>query len=164
MSTRLHVAEGDFRFQYDKKNTIRARKIVQAYPKRFGFITPEDVYVIRNDVAANSRVYAAVSLTPAHLEPFLGMKVFIQVYECTYDQLGLAAKLLVLYHELMHVKEYEGRATYDKLYQLEHHDVQEFSSLIESYGLHWPRKKDLPNILKESVTINAARSGATVLG
>lgn len=103
-------------------------------------------------------------MVPPKLQPFLGERIIIEIWQCQWEDLSKEARLLVVSHELEHVKEYEGRATYDRKYKLQDHDVQEFAPYIENFGIHWTRRGDLPNILKEHVKIKSAQDHTGVLG
>src|SRR5258708_282174 len=122
-------------YRRTKKYTRLTREIVQAYPKRFSHIDPDDIEAVINTDAIISKLIARVSIVPAKLQPFLGEKILVEIWLCQWEDLNEAAKLLVLRHELEHVKEYEGRVAYDRKYKLQDHDVQEFAPFIEKFGI-----------------------------
>lgn len=152
------------RHRVDEKNWKRVKLIIKKYPEQFGFIKPDDVIVVRNTHAKNSRAIADIRLAPAVLEPIVGTKIILQIYECHWQKLTTEARLLVLAHELMHIRENDRDTAYDKPYSMQHHDVQEFGSLIASYGVHWQRSDKLPNILKETTKIRRPEHKMPVMG
>lgn len=94
----------------------------------------------------------------------MGMKIIMEVFHCHWQNLSKNARLLVIYHELMHLQPEERAVKFDKKYRLVHHDVQEFANLIETYGVHWQHKKSLPNILKKKVKIYRPQHEMPVMG
>ena len=137
---------------------------MQQYPKQLGHIDPDDLEAVINIYATSSDAIARVSIVPPKLQPLLGEKIIVEIWECHWEELSEEARLLVLRHELEHVEEYEGNVSYDKKYKTKHHDVQEFSPFIEKFGMHWTRRNDLPNILKEHIKIKRSHKDPAVLG
>jgi predicted metallopeptidase len=154
----------ELQYKRTKKYTRLCREIVLQYPKQLSHIDPEDIEAVINTFASTSDAIARVSIVPPKLQPILGEKIIVEIWECHWDELSEEARLLVLRHELEHVVEYEGNVSYDKKYKTKHHDVQEFGTFIEKFGIHWTRRTDLPHILKEHVKIKRSNKDAAVLG
>ncbi len=154
----------DYQYKVSKKNTRRLQQIIIAYPKDFSHIDPDDVVAVINTDAQVSRVIARANIVPAKYQPLTGEKIVIEIFLCLWEDLSLEAKLLVLYHELKHILEFEGNVSYDKKYKTEGHDIEEFSTFIEKFGLHWIHSAGLPNVLKEHVKIKRPRRGVATLG
>ena len=132
-------------FEFDEESTKWTRAIIKRYKKEFGHIDPEDVVVVRDVSSANSRHYAVTSLVPAQFHPLMPFKVLIRTYECNYAQRSNNVKKLIMHHELKHVG--EGRV--EGSYKTIPHDVEEFAEFLETYGIGWTNRKDLPNILEK---------------
>lgn len=152
------------RYKIDEKNRKRVLRIIKRYPEEFGFIDPRDVLVVQNIWARNSRAIATASLVPAKLEPVLGTKIIVEVFACHWRKMNKAARLMVLYHELMHIVPNERDTEYQKPYTTQTHDVQEFGSLIARYGAHWERSDKLPNLLKEHIKVRRPGHKLPVMG
>lgn len=154
----------DYQYRVSRKNTLRLQKIVQAYPKDFSHIDPADIIAVVNVDAQTSKTVARADIVPAKLQPILGEKIIIEIWQCQWEGLSTEAKLLVLYHELKHILEFEGNVSYDRKYKKESHDVEEWGTFIEKFGIHWLHSKGLPNVLKEHVKIKRPRRGMATLG
>jgi len=152
------------RFKVDTKNQERALKIIKKYPDHFGFIDPDDLLVVKNTYARSGRRIAYVQLMPPELEPMLGHKVILSIMEFHWDNLSFQAKLMVLFHELLHVEEEDRELHFAKKYRLKPHEIQDFFSIIEMYGVHWQRDKKLPNILKDQIKFRKNEANIPVLG
>lgn len=132
-------------YELDKESLRYCVKLIKRYKKRFGHINPSDIVVVRDITSPKSRAYATTSLIPHSFRPLLPYKIIIRTWECNYAKLSKNARILVMDHELRHlVLGNNGE------YGLVQHDVQDFQSMLEEYGLAWTRRKDLPNLLSST--------------
>ena len=134
-------------FELDEKRTKVLRKLVKRHPKQFGHIDPEHVVAIVDKDSDRARAYADCSLVPLRITPLTPYQIVITIYECNYRRMDRNAKILCLFHELLHVA--EGPSGY----KLRRHDLEDFKALVEVFGPNWPQRKDLPNFLKEDTRV-----------
>jgi hypothetical protein len=132
-------------------------KIIKRYPE-FGFIDPADIYVVRDVWSLKHHAIASIGLIKAEYRPLFKMKhigLILMIHECNWRRYPRETKLLILYHELLHVEQEQEDKRLEQgfKYQIHEHDLIEFYALVNAYGARWLRRKDLPNILKEHVKI-----------
>jgi predicted metallopeptidase len=129
-------------FNNDEWSTDICRKLVKRYKDEFGFIESEHIICVKDETSAHSRFYAATSLIPAQLRPLTPYRILIRTNVCNFDQVTRNARIMILKHELTHVGE---KSSGD--YKLVHHDVEDFASFLQEFGIGWATRKDIPNIL-----------------
>lgn len=144
------------KYIHDEKVEKSARKVAKRY---FGFINPEDVFVVRDIYSMKHRKIATIGPISPMYEPFFPPEsaggLLIVIRDCNWRKLHKNARRMVLYHEYMHIapEDNEKRLDAGYKYVLVRHDLEEFYALIKTYGVGWLTRRDLPNIMKEKINL-----------
>jgi hypothetical protein len=147
------------KFIRDTKVEPMAKKLLGLYPEEFGFIDPEDVYVVRDIFAMRHKKIATIGLIDSKYEPFFPNKgLLIVIRDCNWRKYPKNTRKLILYHEFMHVEmeTSEKRVEAGYKYNIIDHDMKEFYALVSTYGAKWLLRDDLPDIFKKKVKIKGS--------
>lgn len=119
------------------------RKILSAYENKFWFIQFHDLFCVEEH-NKKPKFIAKIRLLESPLDLLSDKKVVVEIAKQNWDELSENQKLVVVYHELMHLEfDFEHNR-----YKIKNHDVEDFHSILNTFGLHWARVgNDVPNIL-----------------
>ena len=117
-----------------------ASKIVDRYNVAFGHIDVDSILFLTEDSKAPKK-YADIQLVKAPYTFITNYKFIMTVYEPKVIAMNDAQRNLLVMHELMHISD-----DFDKLVK---HDLEDFSSLIATYGLNWDTNPNVKDPLEE---------------
>lgn len=117
-----------------------ASKIVDRYNVAFGHIDVDSILFLTEDSKAPKK-YADIQLVKAPYTFITNYKFIMTVYEPKVIAMNDAQRNLLVMHELMHISD-----DFDKLVK---HDLEDFSSLVATYGLNWDTNPNVKDPLEE---------------
>ena len=118
-----------------------ANKLIDRYPVAFGHIVLDEVLFLKEEEKSPKGKYADTRIVRAPYTYFSDYKFIITFYENNMLSMTEAQKVLLVYHELLHID-----PSFSKLVN---HDIQDFRILISKYGACWDIDPNLHNILEE---------------
>ena len=118
-----------------------AEKLIDKYVVAFGNIVLDEVLFLKEEEKSPKGKYADTRIVRAPYTYFSDYKFIITFYENNMLSMTEAQKVLLVYHELLHID-----PSFSKLVS---HDIQDFRILISKYGSCWDIDPNLPNILEE---------------
>lgn len=116
------------------EDVIRSRSDLQwidSVGARIGYLTCDDDKHIGEMV-----VNGECRLVPEIYKVFAPYDFLIILYEPNIAHMRQEQKEILLYHELMHC-DYEEKKDGDITWKVRRHDIEDFSIILERYGLHW---------------------------
>ena len=120
-----------------------ANKIIDKFPVAFSQIEWDKVLFLR-DKTSSPKKYADIRNVGSPWNFLTSYKYIITFYEPKMIALNDAQKVMVVFHELLHID--------DDFTKLRKHNIEDFRELISKYGINWDIDPNLPNILDDSVT------------
>lgn len=117
-----------------------ADKIIDKFPISFGHIETDKVLFLR-ETEKSPKKYADIRKVVAPYTFMTELKFIITFYEAPMLGLNDAQKVMVVYHELLHID-----VDFNKLKK---HNVEDFRELVSIYGVNWAIDPNLPNILED---------------
>ncbi len=131
----------------EKNNDLRllANKIMRKYPE-FDFIKDWNIkigYVVSQEKKSGEKVtYADCRKVPEVYRAYLPYDFVITFYERNTELLNENQKKILMLHELRHI------GIGPRGIRVAPHDIEDFSSILERYGLNWDGPgEELPDIL-----------------
>ena len=118
-----------------------AEKLIDKYVVAFSHIVLDEVLFLKEEEKSPKGKYADTRIVRAPYTYFSDYKFIITFYENNMLSMTEAQKVLLVYHELLHID-----PSFSKLVS---HDIQDFRILISKYGSCWDIDPNLPNILEE---------------
>lgn len=124
---------------------LLAEKIIKKFPE-FSFIREWNIkvgYVVSNETKGGEKiVYADCRKVSTIYKAYLPFDFIITFYEQNTSMLNENQLKILMYHELRHITMGERGL------KLRPHDIEDFSSILEKYGLDWNESgKEVPDIL-----------------
>jgi predicted metallopeptidase len=120
-----------------------AEKLIDKYPNAFGHIELDKVLIL-SETEKSPKKYADIRRIGFPYSFLTAYKFIIIIYEPKLLGLTDAQKIMVCYHELLHID-----SDFDKLLK---HNIEDFRELISKYGVNWEIDPNLPNILEDDDT------------
>lgn len=117
-----------------------ASKIIDKYPLNFGHIEVEKVLFLK-ETEKSPKKYADIRAVRPPYTFMTENKFIITFYEPVMDSLTSAQKIMVVYHELLHID-----LDFNKV---KGHNVEDFQEIISVFGSTWTIDDNLPNILED---------------
>lgn len=120
------------------------QKILQKYENKFWYVQFSDILCVE-EYNKRPKHIAKVRLLEPPLNMLSDKQVIIEIARQHWDELTENQRLVVTYHELMHLEfDFENNK-----YKLRNHDVEDFHTILNTFGLHWAKPgNDVPNILE----------------
>ena len=118
-----------------------AEKLIDKYVVAFSHIVLDEVLFLKEEEKSPKGKYADTRIVRAPYTYFSDYKFIITFYENNMLSMTEAQKVLLVYHELLHID-----PSFSKLVS---HDIQDFRILISKWGSCWDIDPNLPNILEE---------------
>lgn len=112
-----------------------AEELVNKYGVAFGHIDVDSILFLSEDSKAPKK-YADIQIVKSPYTFITNYKFIMTVYEPNVISMNDAQTNLLVMHELMHISD-----DFDKLVK---HDLEDFSSLVATYGLNWDTN---PNVI-----------------
>lgn len=131
-------------YQLSEELEELTKLVIKKYDNKFYFINPDDILYVE-ELNKRPRHIAKIRLLQQPLTLLSDKKFIMEISLQHWDNLSYNQKLLVVYHELLHIKfNFEN----DK-YEIELHDVEDFSEILSVFGLGWSSEgNEVPNILE----------------
>lgn len=117
-----------------------ADKLIDKFAIAFGHIELDKVCFLK-ETEKTPKKYAECRAVRAPYNYLTDFKFFITFYENNMVPLTEAQKIMVVYHELMHIDV--------DFHKLVPHDSMDFKVLLSKYGVNWDIDPNLPNILDD---------------
>lgn len=117
-----------------------ANKLIDKFPVAFGHIMKDKVLYLKNTDKKTNK-YADCRIVREPYTYMTDYKFIITFYEVNMLALTEAQKVMVVYHELLHIHE-----DFDKLVK---HDLEDFLIICQKYSPSWSIDPNLPNILED---------------
>ncbi len=120
------------------------KQLVETKPEHFSHVDLSKILVVMRQ-GQKHRANAYIERVPPLYSLITEIQYFIVcVYE-NFNVLNKAQKIICLYHELLHIPIVFG----DRLIK---HDIEDFSSVLDTFGVHWQADDKVPNILDKTET------------
>lgn len=116
------------------EDVIRSREDLQwidSVGARIGYLTCDD-----DKHLGEMPVHAECIKVPEIYKVFVPYDFLIVVYEPNIAHMREEQKEILLYHELMHC-DFDEKKDGDITWKVRRHDIEDFSIILERYGLHW---------------------------
>jgi len=139
------MSSGKLQIQYQFSDELppMLEEILAKYDNKFYFVNLDDILCVE-ELNKRPRHIAKIRLLEQPLTLLSDKKFILEVARQNWDMLTYNQKILVLYHELLHIK---FNFEFNK-YELRQHDVEDFSEILSVFGLGWADEgTDVPNIL-----------------
>ena len=139
------MSSGKLQIQYQISDELplMVAEILAKYENKFYFVNIDDILFVE-ELNKKPPSIAKIRLLEQPLTLLSDKKFIIEVACQNWDMLTYNQKILVLYHELLHIK---FNFEYNK-YELNKHDVEDFSEILNVFGIGWADEgSDVPNIL-----------------
>jgi predicted metallopeptidase len=120
-----------------------ADQIINKFPVAFSQIELDKVLFLE-ETQKSPKKYADIRNVGSPWNFLTSYKYIITFYEPKMIALNDAQKVMVVFHELLHID--------DDFIKLRKHNIEDFRELISKYGINWDIDPNLPNILDDSVT------------
>lgn len=117
-----------------------AEQIVDKYNVAFGHIDIDSILFLSEDSKAPKK-YADIQMVKSPYTFITNYKFIMTVYEPKVIAMNDAQRNLLIMHELMHIND-----DFDGLVK---HDLEDFSSLVATYGISWDTDPNVKNPLEE---------------
>lgn len=118
-----------------------ANKLIDRYTVAFGHIEMDRVLFLKEDEKTPKGKFAETRIVRAPYTYFSDYKFIITFYENNVIAMTEAQKVLLVYHELLHID-----PSFSKLVN---HDINDFRILLSKFGINWDIDPNLPNILED---------------
>lgn len=118
-----------------------AKKLIDKYPVAFNHIILDEVLFLKEEERTPKNKYADTRIIKSPYTYFSDYKFIITFYENNILSMTEAQKVLLVYHELLHID-----PSFSKLVN---HDIQDFRILLSKWGCCWDIDPNLPNILED---------------
>jgi len=139
------MSSGKLQIQYQESEEAQelALEVLKIYDNKFYFINPEDILFVE-ELNKRPRFIAKIRLLEQPLTLLSDKRFILEIARQNWDMLSHNQRILVIYHELLHIK---FNFEFNK-YELKQHDVEDFSEILSVFGLGWADEgTDVPNIL-----------------
>lgn len=116
------------------EDVIRTRSDLQwidSVGARIGYLTCDD-----DKHLGEMTVHAECMEVPEIYKVFVPYDFLIVMYEPNITHMREEQKEILLYHELMHC-DFDEKKDGDITWKVRRHDIEDFSIILERYGLHW---------------------------
>lgn len=117
-----------------------ADKLIDKFPVAFGFIELDKVLFLKED-SKTPKKYADIRGVRSPFTFMTEYKFIMTVYEQVCASMNDAQKVMLIYHELLHI-----HSDFEKLRK---HNLEDFRELVAIYGVNWNIDPNLPNILDD---------------
>lgn len=127
------------------------QKLIENLPE-FEFIRDMDIRIAyvasdRLKKKGNGFVLGECVLVKPIYQAFIPYDFIIVIYEMNTIELSINQLKLLIYHELRHIG--VSDTTAEPEYKIVPHDVEDFRSILEEFGLDWAEEgKKIPDILR----------------
>lgn len=121
-----------------------ADRLIDKFPVAFGHIEMDKVLFLR-ETEKSPKKYADVRKVASPYTFMTEYKFIITFYEGPLLGLSQEQKIMVVYHELLHID-----VDFNKLKK---HNIEDFRELVSIYGVNWTIDPNLPNILEDEEDI-----------
>lgn len=121
-----------------------ADKIIDKFPVAFGHIEMDKVLFLK-ETEKSPKKYADVRKVAAPYTFMTEYKFIVTFYEPPMMGLGDAQKVMVVYHELLHID-----PSFEKLRK---HNMEDFRELVAIYGVNWTIDPNLINIVEDDEAV-----------
>jgi predicted metallopeptidase len=118
-----------------------ADKLIEKYPVGLGHIELDKILFVK-ETEKTPKKRAEIRKVIAPYTIITEYKFIITYYEAVNIGLTDAQKIMVIYHELLHIDV--------DFAKLRRHNVQDFRELVSKYGVNWDIDPNLPNILDDN--------------
>ena len=118
-----------------------ANKLIDRYPIAFSHIVLDEVLFLKEVEKSPRGKYADTRIIRSPYTYFSDYKFIITFYENNVMAMTEAQKVLLVYHELLHID-----PSFSKLVG---HDINDFRILLSKFGVNWDIDPNLPNILED---------------